>query len=249
MNNKNVMFTFAIILILLLSAIGCNADIANTNNTYGDVDGNNAIEANDVALMLQKVLDNNYLLPLENALSGGYINILDVDRDGQLTALDGGMVLQKALNNSYVMPCETDSTTRESTTMEITTETTTETTTQDTYDIEIIVGDNIFNAVLYDTPSARALIEQLPMTVDMEELNGNEKYYYMANAMPTNTQSVNYINTGDMMLYGSNYVVLFYESFATSYRYTPLGKIDNPNGLATAVGSGNVVVTFREIVR
>lgn len=46
------------------------------------------------------------------------------------------------------------------------------------------------------------------------------------------------------MLYGDRCVVLFYEDFSTSYRYTPLGKIQDSTGLAQAVGSGAVTVTF-----
>ncbi len=82
------------------------------------------------------------------------------------------------------------------------------------------------------------------MTLNMNELNGNEKYFYMDTKYSANSQNVDFINTGDLMLYGNNCIVLFYESFDTSYRYTPLGHIDNSEGLASAMGTGNVNVTF-----
>ena len=46
------------------------------------------------------------------------------------------------------------------------------------------------------------------------------------------------------MLFGGSCLVLFYQSFTTSYDYTVLGTIENPEGLAEAVGSGPVEVEF-----
>jgi hypothetical protein len=78
----------------------------------------------------------------------------------------------------------------------------------------------------------------------MRELNGNEKYFDLPNNLPTNASNPGTIQTGDLMLYGSNTLVLFYKTFSTSYNYTRLARIDNPSGLATALGSGNITVKF-----
>ncbi|WP_159101368.1 cyclophilin-like fold protein [Phocaeicola paurosaccharolyticus] len=39
-------------------------------------------------------------------------------------------------------------------------------------------------------------------------------------------------------------MVLFYQSFSSSYSYTRIGKLDNPQGVATAVGSRDIAITF-----
>lgn len=111
--------------------------------------------------------------------------------------------------------------------------------------IEIIVGNKNFTATLYDNEAAKMLQEQLPMTLDMSELNGNEKYYYLSESLPDNASRPSGIQEGDLMLYGNSCLVLFYESFSTNYSYTPLGRIDNPDGLADALGDGSIQVIFR----
>ena len=47
------------------------------------------------------------------------------------------------------------------------------------------------------------------------------------------------------MLFGSDCLVLFYESFSSSYSYTRLGSVDDPSGLAAVLGQGSVEVTFQ----
>ena len=110
--------------------------------------------------------------------------------------------------------------------------------------LNIKVGDKNFTATLESNNTTKSLLEKLPLTINMSELHGNEKYYYFDESLPTNSQSIRNINTGDLMLYGSDCLVLFYKSFSTSYSYTRLGHIDNPQGLADVVGSGNITVTF-----
>ena len=78
----------------------------------------------------------------------------------------------------------------------------------------------------------------------MNELNGNEKYYYLDQKLPTNSQAVGYITAGDVMLYGNNCLVIFYESFSTSYSYTKIGHIENAENLKTILGTGNVTVKW-----
>ena len=111
--------------------------------------------------------------------------------------------------------------------------------------LSIKVGGQTFTATLLDNPTTRALLERLPMSVSMSELNGNEKYYYLPDSLPANSQRPGNIRAGDLMLYGSDCLVLFYESFSSGYSYTRLGSIDDPSGLATALGHGSVEVAFQ----
>ena len=110
--------------------------------------------------------------------------------------------------------------------------------------INIIIGSKAFTATLADSETGEAFAALLPLTVTMNELNGNEKYHYLSSSLPTAAYQPGTIHAGDLMLYGNNCVVLFYETFNTSYSYTRLGAIDNPSGLAAALGSGNVSVQF-----
>ncbi len=106
------------------------------------------------------------------------------------------------------------------------------------------IGASTFTATLYDNETVTAFKSRLPMTVNMIELNGNEKYFDLPQSLPTNASNPGTVQNGKLMLYGANTLVLFYKTFATSYSYTRLGRVDDVAGLVAALGSGNVSVTF-----
>jgi hypothetical protein len=110
--------------------------------------------------------------------------------------------------------------------------------------ITIRIGHKMFAATLSDNATAAAVKKLLPLSLTMTELNGNEKFARLSVSLPTRESRPASIQTGDLMLYGSSTLVLFYESFTTTYSYTTIGHVDDPGGLKAALGAGNVDVTF-----
>lgn len=112
--------------------------------------------------------------------------------------------------------------------------------------IKITVGNKIFNATLEDNETARAFIKKLPLEIKMIELNGNEKYFIFEKNFPTADEKIGEIHAGDLMIYNSNCLVLFYRNFSTIYTYTRLGKIDNGEVLREIVGRDNITIKFEK---
>lgn len=115
---------------------------------------------------------------------------------------------------------------------------------KDTTQITINLGSKKFKAILFDNETAKAFKEILPLTISMSDLNGNEKYYDLANELPANPIKVDTIKSGDIMLWQSNTLVLFYKEFTTSYSYTKIGRIEDETGLEEAVGSGDIMISI-----
>ena len=110
--------------------------------------------------------------------------------------------------------------------------------------ITITIGSEAFDGTLLNNATAAAFKELLPLSVAITELNGNEKFARLPVSVPTDASTPPTIERGDLMMYGSSTLVLFYKSFRTTYPYTNIGRLDDPAGLEPVLGSGNVDVTF-----
>lgn len=110
--------------------------------------------------------------------------------------------------------------------------------------MNITIGTRRFAVLLTDSAAARALAAQLPMTLNMADLNGNEKHARLPKALPLEKTRAGMVRNGDLMLYGSTTLVLFHLTFDSSYRYTRLGRVIDTDGLADALGTGDVRVSL-----
>ncbi len=108
--------------------------------------------------------------------------------------------------------------------------------------INVIIDGKKYNVNIEDNETAKTFVSILPQEFNMNELNGNEKYFYMNESLQANPSNPKYIEKGDVMLYGENCLVIFYKSFNTSYSYTKIGHIDNlPN-----LGNGSITAKFEK---
>ncbi|MES2992239.1 MAG: cyclophilin-like fold protein [Pseudomonadota bacterium] len=110
--------------------------------------------------------------------------------------------------------------------------------------IWMTVGPRRFEIALTDDAAADALLKRLPISLDFEDLNGNEKHVELPDALPATPVRPGTIRRGDLMLYGSRTLVVFYAGFESSYAYTRLGRVLDPAGLAQALGAGAVRIAF-----
>ena len=110
--------------------------------------------------------------------------------------------------------------------------------------MKITVGSRVFVATLDTNAAAAAFKALLPLALNMHDVNRNEKAFDLSSDLPTIDVNPRTIRTGDLMIWNSRTVVVFYKSFSTSYSYTRLGQIVDPVGLAEALGAGNVTVSF-----
>lgn len=108
--------------------------------------------------------------------------------------------------------------------------------------INMEINEIDYEVTLENNETVKSLLEKLPLEINMLELNGNEKYYYLDETLPNNPKQVGQIEMGDIMLYENDCLVIFYDSFKTPYSYTKIGKINNPTSLKKLSSQGSVKV-------
>ncbi len=110
--------------------------------------------------------------------------------------------------------------------------------------IKINVNGNTFSATLEDNTAAKEFYEIIKaegLTVEMSDYSGFEKVGSLGRTLSANDVQTR-TKSGDIVLYNSSQLVMFYGS--NSWSYTRLGRIDNLSGWEDALGSGNITAEF-----
>ena len=93
--------------------------------------------------------------------------------------------------------------------------------------LKITSGDKVVTAILYDNPTTRGFIAQLPLTVDMEDFAGKEKIFYPPKKLSTTERkAVSDPKIGDINVYAPwGNIAIFYGSYSGSRDLVRIGRI------------------------
>lgn len=116
--------------------------------------------------------------------------------------------------------------------------------TQEGTSLKITVGKEELMATWEDNSSAREfqeLLEQGPVTIEMEDYGGFEKVGTLGTDLTRNDRQIT-TEPGDVILYQGNQITIYYGT--NTWNFTRLAKIDDPADLQAKLGEGRVQVTF-----
>ncbi len=110
--------------------------------------------------------------------------------------------------------------------------------------LQIEAGGSTFTATLENNEAVTAFVEMLedePIVIEMDDYSGFEKVGSLGTSLPASNSQMT-TQAGDIVLYNSSQIVMFYGS--NSWSYTKLAEVDDLTGWEDALGSGSVTVTF-----
>ena len=112
--------------------------------------------------------------------------------------------------------------------------------------LHLFINDREIAVNWEDNESVKALIDLAssgPLTVQMSMYGGFEQVGSLGTTLPRNDSQTT-TQSGDIVLYSGNQIVIFYGS--NSWAYTRLGKVadQSPAEMKTLLGSGDVTVTL-----
>ena len=111
--------------------------------------------------------------------------------------------------------------------------------------MKVTIKNKVFETEMDNNATAKAFMALFPLTVEMTELNGNEKYHYLSTPIAQDEPIIpQEIKAGDLMLFGDSCIVLFYQDFSTAYSYIPLGHCKIEGDFAEFLNEANPQVRF-----
>ncbi|WP_416191246.1 cyclophilin-like fold protein [Neisseria sp. CCUG12390] len=116
----------------------------------------------------------------------------------------------------------------------------------ETRTVRLLIGGQAFEIKTENNPTAQAFARLLPLELSMQDHLQNEKFAALSTPLPADDKTAGRIRAGDVMLYQGDTLVIFYETFDSSYRYTKIGTIAEAGRLKAALGRGKITVRMEK---
>ena len=112
--------------------------------------------------------------------------------------------------------------------------------------MNININGQVASVQLEDNTTTKAILANMPFTIQMDDLHQNEKYHYFDKSFPAQPQPIQTIEAGDVLLYQNNCLVIFYESAKPVASYMRIGKIIDFQDIRKSFGNASVSVQWYE---
>ena len=106
--------------------------------------------------------------------------------------------------------------------------------------IKVSVNGRTYDAKVESNTTAKEFLNILPISLTMNDSDGNRKYSYMYSGLTTSSSKTKNFQAGDIALSGTSTIVVFYKSTNSSGKFIKLGHIDDFPDL----GSGSATISF-----
>lgn len=117
---------------------------------------------------------------------------------------------------------------------------------EENYTMNININGQVASVQLEDNVTTKAILANMPFTIQMDDLHQNEKYYYFDKSLPVSPQPIQTIEAGDVLLYQNNCLVIFYQAAEPVVPYTRIGKISRFQDIRASFGNKSVSVQWYE---
>lgn len=112
--------------------------------------------------------------------------------------------------------------------------------------MNININGQVASVQLEDNTTTKAILANMPFTIQMDDLHQNEKYHYFDKSFPVSPQPIQTIEAGDVLLYQNNCLVIFYQAAEPVVPYTRIGKISRFQDIRASFGNKSVSVQWYE---
>lgn len=204
-------------IIICCMVIGClSLSAIAIRRVAGDADGNGEVNLRDVVLTLRH-LAGGWNVQIDEKAA-------DVDADGEVTTKDAAQITRH-LAGGWDVTLQTK---------------------EDEEQLTMRIGDTPVTVVWENNASVdalKALVQDKPLTIQMSMYDGFEQVGSIGTSLPRNDVRIT-TNSGDIVLYSGNQMVVFYGS--NTWAYTKLGHITDKTAqeMKTLLSNGNVTITL-----